>query len=111
MSTRWIAEQRVVFVHADGRRVAGRIAVAAPTQSAENASCVVALDGLASSHPIHWESTLQAMLLALQLAGWELHRFTASGGRVLDPDEDTDIPLEAIFGPLLRPAPMVGPKS
>lgn len=42
----WIAEEQVVFVHPDGRRERGRIAIAMPVQVDQNeAKCAVALDG------------------------------------------------------------------
>jgi hypothetical protein len=31
-----------------------------------------------------------------------LHDFISRGGRVLDPEDDSDIPLAACFGPMLR---------
>ncbi len=88
---------------------AGRIAVGVPTQGAENAWCPIALDGLERCHPIAGETPLQALLIAISFFGIRLHDFLSHGGRVLyvdDGDEtgDQDVPLSALFGPLLRAA-------
>jgi hypothetical protein len=109
MTPTWIAEKRVVFMEPDGSRTAGRIAVAQPVAVDDHeASCVIVLE-TASSHkypPIVGGSTLQALLLGLRLLGYELHHFLERAGRVLDPDEDEDVSLDALFGPLVRaPAP------
>ncbi|MCA9675165.1 MAG: hypothetical protein H6708_27780 [Kofleriaceae bacterium] len=42
------------------------------------------------------------MLLAIQFLGMRLHDLTSRGVRVVDPDEGSDVGLEAMFGPLLR---------
>lgn len=106
MTPTWIAEEKVVFLHSDGRRNAGRIAVASPVQiDAGEAHCGVALDGFhAVPGPIIGASTLQALLLAVRFLGMRLHDFVATGGRVLHPDDDSDVPLDALFGALLREA-------
>lgn len=106
----WIAELRVVIVHPDGRRVPGHIAVgqpytlggADPAASFES-HCPVEIDGIHSRvHPIIGGGTLQALLLGVQFLGTMLHDFIARGGRVLDPEDDSDVPLAALFGPMLR---------
>ena len=60
----WIAEQSVVFLYADGRRVPGRIALGAPHDDGRSSTCVIALDGisdeLAPKTPVHGDTTLQA---------------------------------------------------
>jgi hypothetical protein len=107
-----MAEEQVVFVHPDGRREAGRIAVGLPEQLDPNeARCAISLDGFERTRPIHGGSTLQALLLAIRFLGMRLHDFTSKGGRVVDPDEGDDVPLEAFFGDLLRAAepPSGGP--
>lgn len=101
-----------MFVHPDGRREAGRIAVGVPEQIDTNeARCPISLDGFERARPIHGGSTLQALLLAIRFLGMRLHDFTSKGGRVVDPDEGEDVPLEALFGSLLRAAepPAGGP--
>jgi len=107
--TTWIAEERVVFLHANGHRSAGRIAIVAPMQRDQDCACAVALDGLQRPGTIFGDTTLQALLLAAQFLGFRLHDFISRGGRVLlSPDdettdhEDVDAPLSASFGPLLR---------
>lgn len=100
----WIAEQQVVFVDAQGGRRAGRIAVGLPAvESPGCAACRVALDSHFSTPvPVYGESTLQALLLAAGLLGRLLADFVAAGGRVLDASDDSEVPLAALFGPLLR---------
>ncbi len=67
------------------------------------AHCPIEIDGLHSRvHPIIGGGTLQALLLGVQFLGAMLHDFVARGGRVLDPEDDSDIPLGALFGPMLR---------
>lgn len=106
MEPTWIAEEKVVFVHPDGRRTVGRIAVGVPEQvGPDEASCPIALDGLERTRPIHGGSKLQALLLAIRFLGMRLHDFLSKGGRVFYPVEDVDVPLEAaFFGPMLRAA-------
>ena len=100
----WIAEQAVLWVHASGRRVEGRIGVGMPAiEPTGEAGCELALDGLDRPVVIYGEGTLQALLLALRLAGMRLHDFEAKGGRVLRANGD-ELPLDALFGPLLRAA-------
>lgn len=67
------------------------------------ARCAAALDGF-DPRPIaiSGSSTLQALLLAVQFLGMRLHDCVSKGARVLDPDDDSDIPPGALFGPLLR---------
>jgi len=102
---RWIAVERVIWVDADGTRRPGRIAIAAPEPHPDaSSSCMVLVDCREPrARAIYGADHLQAMLLALQLAGTELHTFGDRGGRVLDP-EGTDFAVEAYFGPLLRAA-------
>jgi hypothetical protein len=104
MSPTWIAEERVVFVHPDGRRTPGRIAVGLPVElDATEASCQVALDGCRETPgSIRGGSTLQALMLAVQFLSTLLHDFVSKGGRVLYPDDDADVPLDALFGARLR---------
>jgi hypothetical protein len=103
METTWIAEERVIFLHADGRKVPGRIAVGLPVQEdASEASCCIEIDGIQYNHQaMIGTSTLQALLLAVRYIGWRLHEFLSNGGRVLDPDEH-EFTIDALFGPLLQ---------
>jgi hypothetical protein len=105
MDTTWIAEEKVVFLHANGRRVTGRIAVGMPVQIDETeARCTVALDGLDRIQiRVGGTSTVQALLLGVRHLGMRLHDFRSKGGRVLDPRDDSDA-LDGTFGPLLQPA-------
>jgi hypothetical protein len=100
----WIAETNVVFVYPDGKRVPGRIAIAAPVRRDRDCACAIALDGMQPMKgPIYGEDTLQALLLAARFMGMTLHDFLDRGGRVLHPAEDTDVPLDAYFGALHAP--------
>lgn len=103
MTPSWIAEKHVVFVHADGRRSVGRIAVGQPEQVASGeVRCPIALDGLERTGPIFGESSLQALLLGVRFLGMRLHDFLSKGGRVLDPEDDSDVGLDESFGTFLR---------
>ncbi|HEY1546513.1 MAG TPA: hypothetical protein VGG28_01770 [Kofleriaceae bacterium] len=97
-------------MHPDGRRVSGHIAVgqpyvladAEPTSNYE-AHCPIEIDSLYSrDQPIIGAGTLQALLLAVQFLGTTLRAFLARGGRVLDADDDSNLSLESLFGPMLR---------
>jgi hypothetical protein len=109
----WIAEEPVVFVYPDGSRKTGRIAIGLPERvDAGHAQCCTALDGLSPPPGSTFgASPLQALVLALQLTGFELHRFVSLGGRVLDPTDDSAFHLESLFGPLLRSAPPYAPPT
>lgn len=103
MTTAWIAEEPVVFLRPDGQRIAGRIVVGQPERvETGEARCAVLLEGLEQTLPIHGESTLQALLLGVRFLGMRLHDFRSKGGRIVDPEDDSDVELEALFGPLLR---------
>jgi hypothetical protein len=101
--TTWIAELPVVFVHANGRREDGRIAVGLPFVVDEHQkSCAVALDGMDRGGVISGGDTLQALLLAVRFLAMRLHDFTSKGGRVLyRGDAGDEVPLDAFFGALL----------
>jgi hypothetical protein len=109
MTPTWIAELHVVIVHPDGRRVPGHIAVGQPytlggadSTASYEAHCPVEIDSLHSGrHPIIGAGTLQALLLGVQFLGTILHAFVERGGRVLYND-GLDVPLAALFGPMLR---------
>ena len=109
--TAWIAEEQVVFLFPDGRRVEGRIAIAqpAPATKLEGAyECELAIDCFEQAGPIYGDSSMQALLLATQFLANEVHRFLQRGGRLLYPSESgddvpLDVPLDALFGALLRP--------
>jgi hypothetical protein len=118
LSPTWIAELRVVIVHPSGKRVPGHIAIGQPyalagADPAANyeSHCPVEITGLhAAKHPIIGGGTLDALLNGVRLLGMILHAFIERGGRVLYADEDADaegdvdVPLAAIFGPMLRAA-------
>jgi hypothetical protein len=106
----WIAEEPVIFLFPDGRRVEGRIAIAQPAPATKFQGafeCELAIDCFEQAGPIYGDSSLQALLLATQFLANEVHRFLRRGGRVLYPGEsgdavELDVPLDAFFGALLR---------
>ncbi len=113
MTPTWIAEEHVIFVEPDGRRNAGRIAVAQPVPIDDgDASCQVVLerDRTLTYPPMFGASTLQALLLGVQLLGYELHDFLERGGRVLGAEDGEDFPLDVLFGPLLRAPSSASPR-
>lgn len=96
-----IAERPVILVHSDGRRVPGRVWIGLPErlEAEVMAMCPVGIDGLHDGlSPIAGTDTLQALLLATRLAATLLRDFQDKGGRVLHPEDDEPIDLEAYFG-------------
>jgi hypothetical protein len=116
--SQWIAEENVVFVQADGARIAGRIAVAAPVVRAQDCACEVVMEGLERSHTIFGDSTLQALLLGVRFLGMRLHDHLSRGLKVelggdgsadaSDEDSAGDV-IAVLFGPLLRAAEKLSP--
>ena len=100
-SERFVAELEVDFVHASGERVPGRIAVGAPVEDDRSWACAVEV-GRHGPRPIYGTDGMQALLLAIQVIGFELHTFRERGGRIVEPGTNNDLPLHAYFGPLLR---------
>lgn len=103
----WISEEPVIFVHADGRRVTGRIALGYPLPQAGvyRAECDTLLEGLddGRGEPLEGDTPFQALQLAMASLATRLRTFIADGGRVLKPDGG-EVNLEALFGPPLREA-------
>ncbi len=100
----WLQEQ-VVLVLLSAQDVAGALAEAEswtfwPLDI--EARCPLVLDGLETFPPqIAGGSTLQALLLAVRLAGRRLQDFRARGGRIEYPGREGDeVDLEALFGSL-----------
>lgn len=110
--SQWIAEEKVVFVQANGTRITGRIAVAAPVVRDQDCACEVVMEGLERSHTIFGDSTLQALLLGVRFLGMRLHDHQSRGLKVEledsqeqpeESDANADV-LTVLFGPLLRAA-------
>ena len=92
MSTTWIAEQHVIFVHPGGHRRPVRIAVGAPeVVSPIEGRCLVVLDGMQPEVPILGASPLQALMAAVRYLEKWLGEFITSGGRVLDETGSDDL--------------------
>jgi hypothetical protein len=106
MSTTWLAEERLIWSHPDGRRVPGRIRVGVPKMVTDDAAeCMLAIEGLCDlAFPMHGDSPLQVLLLALRHIGILIYDFLSRGGRVLDPLTGENFGIEHLFGPLLCPA-------
>ena len=108
----WTAQHDVIFQHADGRDVPGRIELGYPLPGAGpyNPSCRASIDGLEKSYRVKMEaeSPLHALQLAMASLATRLRTFIAGGGRVLTPDGGSDVNLEALFGPLMRDATDAG---
>jgi hypothetical protein len=102
MNPTWIAEEAVVFLYLDGRRVPGRVAVSLPVQVDDIESyCLVALDGFTPRPTkIIGGSRLQPLTLTVRFLGKRMHDFVCDGGRILHPAED--FVLQSYFGQLLR---------
>lgn len=101
-----MAEEEVVFVHPDGRRVAGRIAIGAPLTSGRECSVEVSLQGVEPrlSTKIYGETTLQALMLGIRFMGYRLHDFLQKGGRIEYGDRQA-FPIDAYFAGLLTDPP------
>lgn len=106
----WIAEEAIVFVYPDGRRVVGRIAIGLPTMLGEHeAKCELALEPLDPRvREYSGGGKLQALVSALQIAGTLIDAFLKDGGRLLYPidpgdPEDVEFAIEVVLGPLLAP--------
>ena len=89
----WIVEEPVIWVYPSGERSPGRIALGAPEPDARFAhdttmACRWFLEGLwKEPRQAFGEGTMQPLMLALQMIGYELHDFISRGGRVEAPDE------------------------
>ena len=93
-----IAVKHVVFVFPNRGRRVGRIAIDQPEWLTETeACCTLVLDGMQPPSRVHGATTLQALVLALRLARQRLHHFVADGGRVLDPEDDSDVEIDTLF--------------
>ena len=107
----WIAERRVLLVRPDGRRELGHIAIGQPYTlgGADPAArfeshCPVEITGFWSpDHPAIAGGTLAALLGGVHVLHTMLQHFVSLGGRVLDPDDESDIDLAALFGQLFGP--------
>ena len=108
----WIAEQKVVWVFADRKRVPGRVAVERPRRR-PTGEWVCRMDCTPLHHRIfgiYGVSSWQALLLALQFIGHEVHYHVERGGSVRWPTErgqkrSQKCDPQLLLGPLFRALP------
>lgn len=97
-----IAEAAFIGEHPSRERFPIHVRVEAPTlHSSGEWSCLLAIGGLHDNLlPMRGEDALQALSLALGLAGSLLRDFVSSGGRLLYADgSDAEVPIDSYFGP------------
>ena len=94
-----IAEQRVIFEHPDGKRVAGLIRIEKPyVDDDDETHCVVIIDALHERMPdISGPSSLHALIMAVCFCAGLLRTFLGAGGRILLPDGDGETEGEEEF--------------
>lgn len=91
-----IAAERVIWVMPSGERLLGRIAICAPEPEPHPGvdndttwACWWFMEGLwHRPSKALGEGSLQPLMLALQMIGYELHAFISRGGKVLEPDDE-----------------------
>ena len=91
-----IAEDPVIWVFPSGERRPGRIAICAPepnpspdVEGDTTWVCWWFMEGLwHQPRPSLGEGSLQPLMLALKMIGYELHAFLSRGGQVLMPGEE-----------------------
>jgi hypothetical protein len=96
-----IAQLKLVKVVADGRRIPVEVTVGQPFHELDRDMwcCQVQLAGIDDRvRNICGDDSLQALCLALRCIRSQLETVIQLGGRVIDAEEGTDIPLEAYFG-------------
>jgi hypothetical protein len=90
-----IAEDRVIWVMPSGERRPGCIAICAPepdpspeVENDDTWACLWFMDGIWHRPcKVRGEGSLQPLMLALEMIGYELHAFISRGGKVLSPEE------------------------
>ena len=106
-----IADEPVTWQMPSGEQRPGRISVGAPTLTAEGSwCCELVLEGLGKPLRAYGASSLQSLVHALGLIGFELHALLSHGGQVLVPEEGTWHPVLASLRELLR-APGTVPRA
>jgi uncharacterized protein DUF6968 len=90
---------RLLCIRPDGERIDVTVAIGHPyPTSAGDWACPVEIDGLHGRlADLHGIDSLQALCLAIGLAGERLHAFVAGGGRILNPTTQEDVSLESYF--------------
>lgn len=105
----WIAETEVVWVYRDRTRRTARVAIARPVQRSTG-EWVCRIEGAPMQNrtmTIFGASSWQAMFLALQFFGYDVHHHVEVGGRIMWPLEPgqkraTACPPELLIGALFR---------
>ena len=96
----WIANSRLLLVDGDQVERALIVRIGRPYQAADGEwACPVETEGLHGRHPdICGTDSLQSLCLASSLVRQLLEDFVAKGGKVLHPDDRTEVSLSALFG-------------
>ena len=96
----WIANSRLLLVAGDRTERALTVRIGRPYEIDDGEwACPVETDGLHGRHPdIHGSDSLQALCLASSVVRRLLDDFIAKGGKVLHPDDRTEVTLSAMFG-------------
>src|SRR5262245_9666671 len=91
---------RLLCIRPDGERIEVTVAIGHPYPTISGDwACPVEIDGLHGRlADMHGIDSLQALCLAIRLAGRLLHAFEASGGRILDPATEEAVTLDGYFG-------------
>jgi len=101
----WIAIRKVTLVHPDGRRVEGRIAIGRPyvlgagdVGDMYESHCPIEItELLPGSLPMIGGGTFDALINALRTVAALLRAFLEQGGRVLDPEGDSDLDVDGLL--------------
>jgi hypothetical protein len=96
----WIASSRFLLVGTDHTERPLVVRIGRPYAISDSEwACPVDTDGLHGRHPdIHGTDSLQSLCLASSLVRRLLQEFVAKGGKVLHPEDRTEVTLAAVFG-------------
>jgi hypothetical protein len=94
-----VATLELIEVAASGARIAIRIEVGRPRRDPSGAwRCSILAGGIdREARDIFGEDSLQALCLGLEFLRAQLHFITQRGSRLIQPDENTDFPIDAYF--------------
>jgi hypothetical protein len=110
-----IASLDLVEVSSSGKREPMRVEIGRPRYDERGSwACPIFVPAIDTKvREIHGEDSMQALCLALRFVHSMLQIVVKRGGRLLDPQEGTDFPLDAYFGSNGQPsdAPNDGPAT